>query len=132
MSAAKAISQGVPGLINSFPGWRLPTHCQAIFTTASSGVATLTTNTPGITVTETGTDGEYAMTFPPCRRAGAFHGNVSPATPGTASNHRHIRFDVPVPGLGTVTFRSLAANGGAIASPNDGSTVEINFWADFG
>lgn len=135
MSATRILAQSNPALLCAFPGWKQPTHCRAVFTTSSSGVATMVAadTTPGVSVDEDdSTDGLYTLTFPACRKAGAFNGQVNPATPGTASNHRHIKFDAAAAGSGTCVFRSLAANGGALASPNDTSRVEIDFWLDLG
>ncbi len=139
MSAASILAQSTPALLLAFPGWRAPTLMRATFTTASSGTATMVAadTTPGVVATESGTDGQYTLTFPPCRRIGRFKGNVSPATPGTVGNHRHVRFETSslagaAASAGSIIFRTIAIAGGSIVSPNDGSTVEITFWADLG
>lgn len=137
VSSASILAAGNPSLLTAFPGWRAPTLLRAVFTTASSGVATMVAaeTTPGVVATESGTDGAYSLTFPTCRRVGRFKGNVSPATPGTVGNHRHVRFDPAVAATaaaGSIVFRTIAIAGGSIVSPNDGSAVEISFWADLG
>ena len=127
------MNQSVAPLTDFGPGWIQPTLCRLRFTIASSGVATVSaTGAPGLSAAETATDGEYAMTFPSCRNAQVHSGTVYPATPGTASNHRHVRFDLPSASGGTLTFRTIAANGGAVSSPNDTSTVDILIWLDLG
>jgi len=135
MSGALILAQGLVNEVTSFPGWIRPALCSLRFTTASTGVPSVvaTETSPGVSVTEDGsTDGLYHMTFPKCRKFKWVSGTVSPATPGTASNHRHIRPDQAVPLSGTLDFRSIAANGGALSSPENGSTVDVLFWIDLG
>lgn len=136
-SAAAVIAQAVPHLQNAFPRWKAPIHMRAQFVVLAAGAQTMVAaeTTPGLVVTETATDGEYTLTFPPCRRVAEFVGNVSPLTPTAAASHRHVKFETAnaaKAATGTITFRTLAANGGAIAAPADGGTVEISFWADLG
>ncbi len=137
MSASSILAQSTPSLLFNGPGWKQPTAMKAVFTTASSGTATMVAarTTPGVVATESGTDGQYTLTFPPCRRIARFKGNVAAATPGTVGNHRHVHFEDAsdaAAAAGSLIFRTIAIAGGSIVSPNDGSTVEITFWADLG
>jgi hypothetical protein len=135
MSGPAILAQAIPAFVSLGPAWRKPTLCQAQFTTATSGTATMVDaeTSRGVSVAESGvTDGLYTLTFPACKNFKLQSWNVAPATPATASNARHLYFDEPAASSGTVVFRSLAANGGALSSPNDTSTVTILFWLDLG
>lgn len=69
-----------------------------------------------------GTAGITLITYPKCRRVRVLHCSIEPATPGTASNHRHLVPELVVPSAGTMQLRILAANGGAVNSdPESGS-----------
>lgn len=136
MSASSILAQAVPNLLLAFPGWRAPTFLRAQFLTVAGGAQTMVAaeTTPGLTVAETA-DGVYTLTFPACRRVGSFNGSVSPLTPGTATNHRVIRFEAAnaaEAASGNIVCRSLDLATPGISRAAAGSTVEITFWADLG
>ena len=76
-------------------------------------------------LTDQGT-GITRVKFPKSRRAAVRHLSLEPATPGTASNHRHVT----VVGLdasgGTCDVYIVAANGGALSDPESGSRVRLH------
>jgi hypothetical protein len=138
MSASRILGQSVPCLLNAFPGWKQPTHLKMV-ATISSGVATMVADqtTPGVELAQIAT-GNYTLSFPACRKVGSFNGNVTPATATTVGNHRKVNFgyvgsaDANATGgsivVQTITFEATPA----ITAPNDGSRVDIDFWADLG
>ncbi len=136
MSGAAILSEVVPLGISPGPNWFHPVLCRLTFSTANTGVATTTDakTSPGLSAAQDAvTQGLYTMSFPPCRRAESLSGNVHPATPATAANHRSIEFDDPSANGGTMVFRTREDDtASSIAAPNDGSTVTIWMIFDLG
>lgn len=136
MSGAAILSELVPLQISPGPNWLHPVMCRLTFSTANTGVATVTDakTSPGFSVVQDlSIQGLYAMTFPPCRRAESLSGNVHPATPATAANHRSVEFDDPSANGGTMVFRTREDDtASSISAPNDGSTVTIWMILDLG
>jgi hypothetical protein len=136
-SAARILAQSVGNLLNGFPGWRQPVHCRAQATVGATGAVTMVAakTTPGLAITRS-TTGVYDLTFPPCRDATAFVFNIRTAAPETASNIYYAVIEeddtVTLASLGTVRFRSVAADDGVDEDGEDGSRIDITFWADLG
>ncbi len=136
-SAAKILGQSVPNLLNAFPGWRQPVHCRLVATVGASGAVTVVaaSTTPGVSITRS-TNGVYDISFPPCRDVAGFVFNIRTAAPETASTIYYgvIENDdtVTLASLGTVRFRTVAADDGVDEDGEDGSRMDITFWADFG
>jgi hypothetical protein len=135
-SAAMIAAQAVPGLLNAFPGWKLPTHMRAVANIGAAGAATMdpALTTPGLVLTRA-IAGTYQLTFPACKHVAEFVGNVAPATPSTAANHRTCHFlpaSDAVANGGAQAFVTLDAATPSIADPNNGSVLDVSFWADLG
>lgn len=129
MSGPAILSEAVALAISPGPNWLHPVLCRLTFSTASTGVATTTDakTSPGLSAAQDAvTQGLYTMSFPQCRRAEPVTGEVHPATPATAANHRSVEFDDPSASGGTMVFRTREDDGASsISAPNDGSTVTI-------
>lgn len=136
-SAAKIIGQSVGNPLNAFPGWKQPVHCRLQATVGATGAVTVVAakTTPGVSVARSSA-GVYDISFPPCRDVSAFIFNIRTAAPETASNIYYgvIEEDdaVTLASLGTVRFRTIAADDGVDEDGEDGSRMDITFWADFG
>lgn len=138
MSATRILAQGVPCLLNAFPGWKQPVHCRLVGTVAG-GAGAVTANapktTPGIAITG-GTSGVYKITFPACRDIADVNVRVYSPNPQTAGARYHAVVDADTAETnattGELAFTTSPADDGAPeALPND-NIVDASFWLDLG
>jgi len=140
MSGPLIVSQATPSLLNAFPGWKLPTHCQ-LRALITGGGATVTHDeartTLGVRLAQNA-GGLYNLSFTKCLRIGAMHGNCNPASGLSTPDNYRLPIFIWSPGdanaqagLILVAFLSFAATPDDTA-PVDNSQVSIDFWADFG
>ena len=135
MSGARIISQASPQILVSMPGWRMAVmvRVQGSF---SGGVFTpvAAATSLGCSITSVGS-GVFNLNFPACRRIGMFLGNVAPVTVAAAANHRTFSFQSAIDSraaAGLIVFRTVSlANPPAVADPENGSGMEVTWWADY-
>lgn len=142
MSATLILGQAVPCLLNAFPGWKQPVHCQLIATVGASGVATKVTTglertTPGLDIALEGADsGIYNLTFPACRALGAVHIDVWPDAAATVTEGRkaNVDQDNTSAASGNIRFHCATTDGteNDAVSPVSGSQIRADFWLDLG
>lgn len=133
MSGPAILAESVYPLSNLGPGRFKPDDVQLKFS-VSGGTPTVdaANSTVGLSVVQT-SGGKYTVSFPGCRFASWYAGNVAPASPDTASNHRSVVFDEPDANGGTVVVRFREDDGSStISAPVDGSVVTLYGKLDLG
>lgn len=138
-SSAAILAQSVPCLLESRPGARQPTHMVVKLTIGASGAPTVATGTtPGVTVSQSSTDGIYTLTFPKGRDMWGLHIAVWPTAPETVTEGRKVNINpdpaVTLASLGKIEFYTAKYDGTEDADlpPVSGSEIHADWWMDFG
>lgn len=78
-----------------------------------------------------GGSGITSIRFPKCKTARVIYQSIEPATPGTFGNYRQTTVSLVVPASGSLDFRMIAANGGALSDPESGSRGRLVLLLDY-